>query len=323
MRLVLVGGAGFVGSHIVGYWVSGGFSFISADELLVIDNGVTDGFWRLDDIHPKTFRVENLDASDTAALTALLTEDDFVVFLAANPDISKGFSQPRLDFTAGTVVGESLAEACRIVGVKYLFFASGSGVYGQPTSDAVSEGDVTTLVESPYGASKVAVEAMFSAYARMFGMNVGIARFANLVGPKQSHGVAFDFVRKLHANPKALQVLGNGLQTKSYLDISDAIDGVERICQHMISSRKMGEVSVFNLASPDRIQVKEIAEMVLDVMDFSETAVMFEDKSEGWPGDVPNIELDTRSARDTLKWSPVYNSAEALKRAVQAMVNDL
>jgi UDP-glucose 4-epimerase len=252
-----------------------------------------------------------------------LTKDDFVVFLAANPDISKGYSQPRLDFTAGTVVAESLAEACRISQVKYLFFASGSGVYGKPTSSALSEIDITTLVESPYGASKVAVEAMFSAYARMFGMNVGIARFANLVGPKQSHGVAFDFVRKLTENSEVLQVLGDGLQTKSYLDISDAIDGIERICQNMVSSQKVGEVSIFNLASSDRIQVKEIANMVLDVMDFRETAVRFENKSEGWPGDVPNIELDTRAAREVLNWRPNYSSAEALKRAVKAMVSNL
>ncbi len=323
MRLVVVGGAGFVGSHIVRHWVNGGFKSLSADELLVIDNGVTDGLWRLDDIEPKEFQVVNLDASDTSALTELLTEDDFVVFLAANPDISKGYSQPRLDFTAGTVVAESLAEACRITRVKYLFFASGSGVYGKPTSAAVSESDVTTLVESPYGASKVAVEAMFSAYARMFGINLGIARFANLVGPKQSHGVAFDFVRKLNTNSTVLQVLGDGLQTKSYLDISDAIDGVERICNHIMSSQDKGEVSVFNLASSDRIQVKEIAEMVLEVMNLKGTTVMFENKSEGWPGDVPNIELDTGAARLALNWTPSFSSAEALRRAVIAMVRDL
>jgi dTDP-glucose 4,6-dehydratase len=124
MRLVVIGGSGFVGSNLVKSWISGDFLNAVFDSILIIDNGSTGGHSRIEKYLSSEVVLVEADASDTSVLCGLLQPDDFIIFLAANPDISKGFTQPRLDFTTGTVTAEAVAEACRLVGIGFLFFSS-------------------------------------------------------------------------------------------------------------------------------------------------------------------------------------------------------
>ncbi len=313
MRLVLIGGSGFVGSNLVQAWVSGDFLNAVFDSILIIDNGSSGGHSRVEKHLSSRIRLLDMDAANAAELANELRREDFVIFLAANPDISKGYTEPRLDFQSGTVTAEAVAEACRLCGVGYLFFSSGSGVYGDNSAGHLDEESVTTLVVSPYAASKVAAEALFSAYANMFGMQVGVARFANLVGPNQTHGVVFDFVRKLRAFPGTLQVLGDGHQTKSYLHVSDALRAVELICNSMLTEPIQSSTRFFNVSNVDVISVREIAEIVLEVGDLKEASLAYTGGRAGWPGDVPRVHLSSSRIETTLGWRPRFSSAVAIR----------
>jgi UDP-glucose 4-epimerase len=324
LRLVVIGGAGFIGANIIRLWAQGDFLSDICPSITVLDNGSTDGFSRVEHFEQdhSGVTVLRVDAREFKQLVALLHPNDLVIFLAANPDISKGASQPRLDFEHGTVVAETVAEACRTVGVKYLLFTSGSGVYGDSQGIVFSEKDVTTDVVSPYAASKVAVEALFSAYAMMFRMNIGIVRFANVVGPMQSHGVAFDFIKRLRLHPKELQVLGDGNQLKSYVHVNDALAAVQIICREILGKTDYGSVEIYNVSSEDRITVRDIALTVIQEMKLFDCEIKFQDAKLGWLGDVADISMDSSKIRDTHAWTPAFGSQQAIQDAVKNMLED-
>lgn len=319
-RLVIVGGAGFIGSHIVESWIRGNFLADSFSNLVIIDNGSTDGFSRIEGFKEALgVEVINLDVRETEILHSQLRSKDIILLLAANPDISLGWSNPDLDFHRGTVLTHSVIEASRRAGVGGIFFSSGSGVYGDNPKHRLSETDAVTETVSPYGASKLASEAMISSYSHMFGIPSRVARFANVVGGGQTHGVAFDFAKKLSHNPRILEVLGDGNQLKSYVHISDVLSAISLIIEDMLNQSNI-PFRVFNVASEDRISVRRIAKIAVSMFgQEDETQISFESKPYGWPGDVPSISLDTELIQQELGWSCQYSSEIALKKAL----NDL
>src|SRR6185437_9048915 len=146
--------------------------------------------------------------------------------LASNPDIARAATEPEIDFYQGTVLTNNVVEAMRRAGVSRILYASGSGVYGE-IGDTEAQEDFGPLIPvSTYGASKLAGEALISSYCSMFGLTACIFRFGNVVGPRQTHGVGFDFVRRLAADPTELRILGDGQQSKSYVHVSDVISAV-------------------------------------------------------------------------------------------------
>lgn len=318
-RLVVLGGAGFIGSQIVASWVRGNFLRGRFSKLLIIDNGSTDGFSRIESVRDSVgVEVLDLDARDTNLLQSRLQKGDVILHLAANPDISLGWSNPDLDFYRGTMLTHSVLEASRHAGAGGIFFSSGSGVYGNNPKPLLVETDAVTETVSPYGASKLASEAMISSYSHMFGIPARVARFANVVGDGQTHGVAFDFAEKLSKDPKTLRVLGDGNQLKSYIHISDVLESVSLILKDMFDSRSI-PFRVFNVASEDRINVRRIAEIAVSMFgEPGKTKIFYESKPEGWPGDVPNISIDAGLIRKELGWSCVHTSEQSLKKALMS-----
>ena len=140
---------------------------------------------------------------------------------ASNPDIAKAVTQPDIDFWEGTFLTQNLLEAMRVAGVPRLIYASGSGVYGDTGQTAVTETYSPLLPISTYGASKLACEALICSYTHMFDLHGVAFRFANVVGPRQTHGVAYDFIRRLREHPTPLEILGDGRQSKSYIHVDD------------------------------------------------------------------------------------------------------
>ncbi len=149
-----------------------------------------------------------------------------VIHLASNPDIARATTEPAIDFDAGTFLTHRVVEAMRLSGARRILYASGSGVYGDLGDLIVDEDHGPLLPISTYGASKLAGEALISAYAHMFGLTGCVFRFGNVVGPHQTHGVGFDFIRRLLKDPSHLRILGDGRQSKSYVHVRDVIDAV-------------------------------------------------------------------------------------------------
>lgn len=308
-KYAIVGGAGFIGSHFVDVLASKG------NEVLVIDNFCSGSVDRVSKHYGKEFfRIENRDAADTPGLTELFGDVNTVIHLASNPDIALAASNPRIDFLQGTALTESVLEAVRLAGVSTVLYASGSGVYKSSGLEPISE-DSQLMSISTYGASKLAGESLLSAYNFMFGIRAIAFRFANVVGPRQTHGVGYDFMRKLKKDSSKLQILGDGSQTKSYIDVLDVVEAVLHV------EEKMGtNFDVFNVSTPDYITVREIAELAVEASGLHLDDVEFEfgQSDRGWKADVPKIYLDSSKIRRQ-GWDSKLSSREAVWSALQTM----
>jgi UDP-glucose 4-epimerase len=237
--------------------------------------------------------------------------------LAANPDISKAESNPSLDFNEGTFLTHNVLEAARCQNVKTIIFTSGSGVYGEVPGEIFSESYGPCFPVSPYGAAKLGSEALISAYCNMFKMNGRALRFANVVGPNQTHGVGYDFLNKLVKNKSRLRILGDGTQCKSYIYISDVLDAVWLIISQMDLSTNF---DVFNVATNDYISVSEIAKLTCETFGLDPMSVEFHYSGgdRGWNGDVPKILFNTEKIR-ALGWFNKYSSHDAIRKSLFEM----
>ena len=219
---LVTGGAGFIGSHICEAVIQS-----STSRLVIVDDfssGSDTNISRLQ--NQGRISTIKIDARDLTLLVDSLVGVNTVIHLASNPDIAKATKDPLIDFQLGTLLTQNSIEAARLNNVKTFIYASGSGIYGNVPDSPVKEGFEPKHPVSCYGASKLAGEAMISAYSHMFGIQGLCFRFANVVGPRQTHGVGFDFIRKLLFDPGRLEILGNGSQTKNYVWVGDVIDAI-------------------------------------------------------------------------------------------------
>ena len=242
-----------------------------------------------------------------------------VIHLASNPDIARAAREPDIDFREGTYLTQNVVEAMRLTSVEHLLYASGSGVYGELGDYEVQEDYGPLLPISTYGASKLAGEALISSYCYMFGINGRAFRFGNVVGPRQTHGVGFDFIRKLNVDRSSLSILGDGSQSKSYIYIEDVIRAVLTAFE-----RETKPFEVFNVATGDYITVKEIAELAIQSLGLEPQNVTlnFGGGNRGWKGDVPVVRLNTDRIQ-ALGWRCQRSSREALQYSMLSILSDV
>jgi UDP-glucose 4-epimerase len=302
--VVVTGGAGAIGACLARKVVQAGHA------VRIIDNLSSGRRDRLSDLEASgqlQFHVHDL--REPAGLTEILRGAGSVWHFAANPDITKGTKDPRIDLEHGTLATAHVLEAARQTDVRRILFSSSSVVYGFPTVFPTPESYGPLLPESQYGASKLASEAMISAFCHSYGMKGWIFRFANIVGPGMTHGVVYDFLRKIQRDPTRLEVLGDGRQAKSYLWVTDCVDAM------LLAEERSNEtVNVFNLGTPQQVPVREIAERV--VRAFGGTArIEYTGGSRGWVGDIP-LQLLAVDRIQSLGWKPQFDSFEAVDKAI-------
>jgi UDP-glucose 4-epimerase len=315
MRSVLVtGGAGFIGSHLVDAFM------VRGDYVCVFDNLSTGslenvGHWLG---HPNfTFiRGDLLSQSD---LKKLEVDNYNVIFhLAANPEVRIGSIEPNVHFQQNVVATYNLLEHVRMAeGSPILVFTSTSTVYGEALKIPTPEDYAPLKPISTYGASKLACEALISAYAYTYGFKAVILRLANIVGSRSRHGVIHDFIQKLRKNPNELEILGDGTQTKSYLYISDCVEAIL-----LATENPENPVEVYNVGSEDQINVKTIAEIVIEEMGLKNVKLKLTggvNGGRGWKGDVKNMLLDISKLK-SLGWKPKLNSEQAVRKTVREIV---
>ncbi|MEM2205076.1 MAG: GDP-mannose 4,6-dehydratase, partial [Candidatus Hadarchaeales archaeon] len=207
----------------------------------------------------------------------------------------------------------NLLEAMRACGVKRIAFSSSSTVYGEARTLPTPEDYGPLLPISLYGASKLAAEGLISAYCHTFGFRAWIFRFANIVGPRQTHGVILDFIQKLRKNPEELEILGDGNQNKSYLWVEDCVEAML-----LAVERSTENPAIFNLGNTDRTTVRRVAEIVCEEMGL-QPRFRFTGGRRGWVGDVPEMLLDIAKIC-SLGWRPRYSSEEAVRRTVRVLL---
>lgn len=312
-RFIVVGGAGFIGSHVVERLLKD-----RAAAVTVYDNFSSGRKWHLQHgrIEPR-LRIVRGDVADLPLLMKAMNGHDTAVHLASNPDIARAAKDPEIDFYQGTLLTQQVLEAVRRCGVKRLWYASGSGVYGERGDAAVAENDGPFVPISTYGASKLAGEALIASYCAMFGITARAFRFGNVVGARQTHGVGLDFLRRLRLDSEKLRILGDGNQSKPYIHVSDAVNAML-----LADESTEGGFAVFNVATTDALRVEEIAVMALRCLSLEGKAALdYTGGGRGWKGDVPVVRLRTERIR-ALGWEPLLSSREAMSRALMEILAD-
>jgi len=307
-RALVTGGAGFIGSHVVDTLVARGA------RVTVFDNFSTGQRANLEH-HAGSSQVQIVegDTLHRAVLDTAVRGCDAVFHFQANADVRGGPKRTRIDLEQNTISTWNVLEASRLAGVRDFVFASSATVYGEPLVFPTPESYAPTQT-SLYGASKLACEAMIQAYSEYFELRSLIFRFVSWVGERYSHGVVVDFVRKLRANPNALEILGDGMQRKSYLHVLDGLAGVFTAFE-----RSTARTAVFNLGHDEFMPVTDVATIVVQEMGLHDVAWHFTGGARGWVGDSPLVHLDTTSIR-SLGWQPRISIDEGIRRTVRHLL---
>lgn len=312
-RYFVTGGAGFIGSNLVNHLLT-----TSDCEVTVYDSFLTGNRHHFGErINDSRLAIVEADFQDEDQLTSAMLRHDMVYHFAANSDIASAQSNPSIDFNNGTVLTHKVLEAMRKTGVKRIAFTSGSGVYGEVDPVPVPENCGHMVPISTYGASKLASECLISAYSFMFEITSTVFRFANVVGPLQTHGVAFDFIRRLAKDGTQLMILGDGTQSKPYIHIEDVISAFK-----LLEEQQQDGFGVYNVGTQDHLTVREIADIVCHRMGLQDVKYNFTGGSRGWKADVPVYRLDTSKIRKT-GWQSHRNSRQAVEASVDAMLGEL
>lgn len=310
MQAFVTGGAGFIGSHLVERLLKNGY------QIVVYDNFSSGKKEYFSHIKLRKLTIIKDDVLNFKSLLKAMKGSDIIFHMSANADVRKGTIKTDIDLKQETIATYNVLEAMRVNHVKRIIFPSSMTVYGRARG-TVSESYGPCLPISLYGAAKLSCEAMISAYCETFGMRAWIARFANVVGKRATHGVIYDLINKLVANPKVLRVLGDGNQNKPYIYIDDALDGV-----FFAFNKANDRVNVFNIGVSDTLRVKEIVYIIKNKMNLRDAKIKYDKTPYGWKGDVAEFRLDISKLRK-LDFKLKYSTYEAIEMAVSDRLNEI
>ena len=312
MRALVTGGAGFIGSHLVDELVDAGYS------VKIIDN-LSSGNLALVNHQIAAGNAEFIEGDITSIDDVLQAtkEVDVVFHMAANPDIRLGTQVTDTDLKQGTIATYNILEAMRINNVSKIVFASSSVVYGEDAPMPTPESFGPCLPISLYGASKVGSEGLITSWVGTFDFQAWIFRFANIIGNRGTHGVIFDFIHKLKRDNSRLEVLGNGLQEKSYMEVKDCVRGMMHIFNTSTSP-----INLYNLGSHDTCSVRRIAEIVVEETGCRDATIEYTGGDRGWAGDIPRAMLSIEKMLST-GYDVKYNSEAAVRHTTKCLIEEI
>ena len=309
-KIFVTGAAGFIGSSLVDRLLADGKSVVGWDNFSTGQRRFVADALR----HP-AYRLIEGDNLDLPALTKAMTGCDFVFHLAANADVRFGTDHPGKDLQQNTVATYHVLEAMRANGIKRIGFSSTGSVYGESKVIPTPEDAPFPIQTSLYGASKVAGEGLIQAYCEGFGFEGYIFRFVSILGERYTHGHVFDFYRQLVAHPDHLDVLGDGMQRKSYLYIQDCIAAMLHVTGLNLAAKASHRVEIFNLGAPEFCQVKDSIGWICETLGL-QPRLEFSGGERGWVGDNPFIFLDTRKIQGT-GWKAQLTIREGILRTLR------
>lgn len=314
-KILVTGGAGFIGSHLVDALM------LRGEYVCVLDN-LSSG--RMENVKQwmdeGNFRFMRGDLLNPKDVKEAIEDCSVVFHLAADPEVRVGLTNPEMHFKNNICATFNLLEAVRNSKVEAFVFASSSTIYGEAFKIPTPEDYSPLKPISVYGASKLACEALITSYACTYGFRAIILRLANIVGSRCRHGVIYDFIVKLKKNSRELEILGDGTQAKSYLYIDDCLDAML-----LAFEKSQGFVEMFNVGSEDQVNVREIAEFVIEAMGLGDVKLRCTggvNGGRGWKGDVKNMLLDV-SRLKALGWRPKYNSEGAVRETVASLLTEI
>lgn len=304
-KVCVTGGAGFIPSHLDDLLVDAGYEVIAVDKIK------KERCHNIEHLFGKdNFQYVEMDITDIDSFVKVTKDCDFIYHLAANSDIQIGGQDPAVDYKDTFQTTRSVLEAMKQNGIKNMFFSSTSAVYGD-IKGKLNEMTGGLRPISYYGASKLSSEAMISAYSYMNDFNALVFRFPNVIGPRLTHGVIFDFIRKLKKNPKSLQILGNGKQNKQYVYVKDLAKGI-----FDFSEKIEDGMSLYNVSTESFTDVNTIADIVCERMGLDDVKYEYTGGDCGWKGDVPSFDYDVSKAK-ARGWKYNFNSTESVRETLK------
>jgi UDP-glucose 4-epimerase len=315
--ILITGAAGFIGSHLTDKLLSlrhnvVGFDNLSAGSKTNLKNAMKDS----------RFRFVKGDLLHRNETQHALGDCSLIFHLAADPEVRVGEENPEKHFRQNLVATYNLLDAIRRRRTSTrVVFASTSTVYGEATVIPTPEDYGPLLPISTYGATKLGCEALAASFTQLAPLSVAIFRFANVVGDRSRHGVVYDFIAKLKKNPKQLEILGDGTQSKSYLHVDDYVSA---FLMPLKESFWRNPVEVLNIGSEDQINVLRLAKVVTETMRLKDVAFRTTQPPGGiaWPGDVKVMQLDASRIKK-LGWQCKRNSEEALRLAAEELIDSM
>ena len=304
MKLLVTGGAGFIGSHLVDRLLDLGHQVVCVDNFLLgSDKNLINAIKR------KEFRFCKQDILDIDLLNNLFEVENFdlVYHLAANSDIKEGIKSTSRDLDHTFHTTYNVLECMRRNKVDKILFTSSSTIFGAHEGNLKE--DLPANPESLYGASKLASESYIRAFSALYGIQAWILRLPNMVGERTTHGILFDFLNKVKKNKKELFVLGDGNQLKPYMYVQELID-----CILFVIKNSNDRINVFNVGPKDELRVSKIAELFLEKFG-SGQSIKYAGGESGWKGDIPYYSHDSDKLR-SLGWEPKLSSLEAVELAL-------
>ena len=313
MRVLVTGGAGFIGSHLVDRLVHEGYKVRVVDNL---SSGRTENLRRHTDSNAIELLIGDLKDPQTALRS--VENVDTVFHFAANPEVRVSSIDPETHFNENIVATFNLLEAMRKRNVREIVFASSSSVYGEPDEIPVDENAPIKPV-SVYGASKASCETLIHAYSKLYKIKAVLLRYANVVGPRLRHGVIWDLINKLIKNPRELEILGDGRQIRSYIYIDDAVEAT------MIAWRKTdADYEVYNVGNEDWITVDEVADEIIKILRLKDVKKIYRPMLHGvgWLGDVKRIALKIEKIK-RIGFKPKISSRNAIIATTANIVKEV
>tara|TARA_B100000123_G_C25733898_1_gene430607 strand:+ start:281 stop:1222 length:942 start_codon:yes stop_codon:yes gene_type:complete len=305
MKILVTGGAGFIGSHLVDKLLEKGHIVTCIDDFTLgsknnLENALTN----------KNFQLEEFDLLNLDNLSKFFENKnfEFVYHLAANSDIQKGTESTTTDLEKTFMTTYNILESMRKNSVDKILFTSSSAIFGKH-SGPIGE-NIALKPESLYGAGKSASESYIHAFCNLYDIKSWIVRLSNTVGKRLTHGVIFDFLNKIKENEKELKVLGDGKQAKPYMHVDDLID-----CILFVINNTDEKINIFNVGPEDKITVEEIAKLIIEKHGNNQK-ISYTGGSSGWKGDIPIYSQNTKKIK-SLGWEPRYNSEQAIIKALE------
>lgn len=322
MNVLIAGGAGFIGAHLCDALIASGHKIFCADKLLMGEQNIEHLRKKSDFVF---LNAELADQEQVNRAFEVANPDggiDAVYHLAANSDIQKGGKEPSIDFNDTFLTTQAILEGMRIHGVKNLFFASTSAVYGEKMGERLTEttGDLRPV--SYYGGCKLASEALISSYVFMSNLHAVIFRFPNVIGPGLTHGVIYDFIKKLRTDSTSLEILGDGTQCKPYIYVKDLVKAIVQLTSVWETrtdgvGNDVGCEEIYNISvNSSGTTVTQIANIICEEMGLKDVKYHYTGGDRGWKGDVPRFEYDISKVLSR-GWKPRYTSDDAVRQSVR------
>ena len=297
MKIIVTGGAGFIGKHLVGFLVTKGIN------VTIFDNFSNSEKNSITYLKNQGVRIIEGDIRKRHEIDNAVKDHDVVIHLAAKISVEESIKNPSETFDTNVNGTKNVLHACKEHKIKKIVVASSAAVYGESEPNIKLTEKSETHPISPYGESKVMMEKEINKNVEKYNVNYVILRFFNIYGLGQSSeyaGVITKFIKKIKAN-KPLEIVGDGMQIRDFISINDVVDSI-------FYSIKNGENQIYNIASGNPITIKYLAELMISLYR-KDLKIIYNDAKKG---DIKFSEADISLAKKELQYIPKY-SVENIK----------